>query len=508
MRPLPDLRPYKWAAATTDIAGDLGVDPIDIVRFDANVRATPLPSTRPAALAGTLADINNYPHGGLRDLVRGIAGYAGVEPENVVLGAGADDLILLTARAYAGEGDVVSIPQRNTYPLYRIGTALVAATVGNQSPVLTYFCRPNNPTGELDPLPTTRPLVVDEAYFEYAGESAVDRLDDEVIVLRTFSKSFGLAGARVGYALARADIAAELNARQSPGPVSRLSAALAVAALRTPPDVTPEVDERERLASELRALGLEPLPSRANFVFVPISEPEKLARALYERRVIVRTFDDGIRISVRDRHDDNLLLSALSEVLDRPQTYEWGAPSTVRHVRTTVESTVRVRLTLCGSGLVHIATGSGIYDHFLHQLAFNAGVDVLLETVGDHETGPHHSVEDSCLALGEALDRALGSRRGLNRYGHAVVPMDEARAEASVDLGGRPWSEIDIDPEPGLARHALASWAQAARLALHVTASGRDDHHVAEAAFKAVGRALRAALVVDGNEVPSTKGRL
>ena len=118
--------------------------------------------------------------------------------------------------------------------------------------MLTICCRPNNPTGELGELPSARPLVVDEAYFEYAGETAAGLIEDGVIVLRTFSKVFGLAGARVGYALAGRDVAAELNKRQHPAPLSTLSAALAIAALQSPPDVGPILEERERFAERLR----------------------------------------------------------------------------------------------------------------------------------------------------------------------------------------------------------------------------------------------------------------
>jgi imidazoleglycerol phosphate dehydratase HisB len=157
---------------------------------------------------------------------------------------------------------------------------------------------------------------------------------------------------------------------------------------------------------------------------------------------------------------------------------------------------------------VRVATGTGLYDHFLEQLGFHAGFDLELEAVGDLETGPHHTVEDAALTLGEALDAALGDRRGIARYGDAVVPMDDALARASIDLGGRPWAELRLERDPGLAEHALRSFAQAGRLALHVEATGRDPHHVAEAAFKATGRALRAAVRPEGSAIPSTKGVL
>jgi histidinol-phosphate aminotransferase/imidazoleglycerol-phosphate dehydratase/histidinol-phosphatase len=366
---------------------------------------------------------------------------------------------------------------------------------------LTFCCRPGNPLGDLPPLPDARPLVVDEAYFEYAGETAVPLLGDGVIVIRTFSKAFGLAGARIGYVLAARDTAAELRARQAPAPVSTLSVALALAALRTPPDVGPVVEERERLAGELRTRGLEPLPSRANFLFVPTPDAAQIAARVLGHGCVVRVTQGGVRITVRDRDDDDLLLAALDGA-DVPPS------RSVRHVRSTAETAVRVRLGVDGAGRVRIGTGAGLYDHLFEQLAFHGGLDVLVDGNGDVETGPHHTAEDTAIALGEALDRALGDRRGIARYGSAVVPMDDALARAAVDLGGRRGAAIDLAADPGLARHALESFAHSARMTLHVSATGRDPHHVAEAACKAVGRALREAVRREGAELPSTKGLL
>ena len=512
MRALPEaFRPYQWAPSTAALARAAELDPSQIVRFDGNVPALPSPAARPGTIAPTLARVNEYAHGGYPELVAAIARTAGVGPENVVLGAGADDLILLCARAFAGPGDEVAIPDGPTYPLYRVAATLAGAEVVRgsepQSPVtLTFACRPGNPTGELPPLPEARPLVVDEAYFEFCGETAVGLLDDDVIVLRTFSKAYGLAGARVGYALAAADTAAELNRRQAPLPVSTLSAALALAALDEPLDVAAQVEERERLASGLRALGLDVPPSHASFVYVPLDEPEALAATLLRSGVVPRVVEGGLRISVRDPHDDDLLLEALARALDRPAPVASRGGRRARRLRATAETTMRVRLALDGAGRVHVRTGAGLSDHLLEQLAFHAGFDLLLEGSGDLETGAHHTAEDAALALGEALDAALGDRRGIARYGDGVVPMDDALARAAVDLGGRPWAELAVEPAPELAVHVLQSLAQAGRLALHVDARGADAHHTAEAAFKAVGRALRAAVRAEGGGIRSTKG--
>jgi histidinol-phosphate/aromatic aminotransferase/cobyric acid decarboxylase-like protein/imidazoleglycerol phosphate dehydratase HisB len=446
--------------------------------------------------------VNEYPRALYPVLTNAIAEYAGVEPENVVLGAGGDDLILLVARAFAGAGDVVAIADNPTYSLFRVAAELAGARVGDEDPVLTFCCRPNNPTGALDPLPSARPLVVDEAYWEFSGaEGAVGLIDDGVIVLRTFSKAFALAGARVGYALASAEVAAELNARQAPAPISSLSAALALAALASPPDLGPTLEERDRLANELRSLGYEPLPSYGNFLFVPVDEPQELADRLLARGCVVRVYENGIRITVHDREDDDVLLAALAGG-DAPQGRR------ARHLRATAETQLRVRLDLDGLSRVRVATGAGLYDHFLEQLAFHGGLDLILEGTGDLETGLHHTAEDAAIAFGEALDRALGDRRGIARYGDAVVPMDDALARAAVDLGGRRASVLDLQLDPGLAKHMLQSLADSGRMCIHVEATGDDPHHVAEAAFKAVGRALRAALRPEGSLVPSTKGIL
>jgi histidinol-phosphate/aromatic aminotransferase/cobyric acid decarboxylase-like protein/imidazoleglycerol phosphate dehydratase HisB len=508
----PGFAPYAWAASTAEVARLAGIDPSQVLRFDQNTPPLPLPSTRPGAIAGALARVSSYPGATYRPLVEAIARYAGVEPENVVLGAGADDLILLCARAYAGPGDEVALPPAPTYPLYRIAAQLAGAETADgtsRSSALTFACRPNNPTGALGELPSARPLVVDEAYFEFAGETALPLIEgNDVVVLRTFSKSFALAGARVGYALAAPEVAAELNARQSPAPLSSLSAELALAALRDPPDVGPIIAERDRLASALRALGLQPQPSATNFLYIPVEDGLALDDALLRRGLVVRAYDKAIRASVRDVEDDDLLVETLARILDRPAPVAAAGGRRSRLLRATAETRLAVRLALDGAGRVRVATGAGLYDHLLEQLAFHAGFDLVLEGVGDLETGEHHTAEDAALALGGALDQALGDRRGIARYGDAVVPMDDALARAAVDLGGRAHAELTLEHDPGLAAHMLTSLAQSARAAIHVEATGRDAHHVAEAAFKAVGRSLRTAVRGESAELPSTKGML
>jgi histidinol-phosphate aminotransferase len=316
MRPLsPEFRPYGWALSTNDIARHAGVRPQDVLRFDGNTPPDPPTTARPDTIAAALDRINGYRHGGFPELLRAIADYNEVEPENVVLGAGADDLLMLCARSYAGPGDRIAIADEPSYPLYRVAAWVAGADIGDDDPVLTFVCRPHNPTGALVDVPAARPLVADEAYFEYAGVTAVPLLGDGVIVVRTFSKAFGLASARIGYALAATETARELNARQEPAPVSTLSAALALAGLEAgPPDVSATLAERERLDAGLRSIGFEPLPSFTNFLYVPHERAKELYDGLLARGLAVRPSPGAIRITVHRPEADDRLLEALAEL--------------------------------------------------------------------------------------------------------------------------------------------------------------------------------------------------
>jgi imidazoleglycerol phosphate dehydratase HisB len=192
-------------------------------------------------------------------------------------------------------------------------------------------------------------------------------------------------------------------------------------------------------------------------------------------------------------------------------------PRTALVERTTKETNITCRLKLDGVGDVAVATGIGFLDHMLTALAFHAGWDLDLQCSGDLEIDDHHTAEDCALALGEALDAALGDRAGIVRFGSTYAPLDEALARTVVDLSGRPWPQVDL----GLKRemlgglstenvgHVLRSFAMAARCALHVDVlRGDNDHHRAEAAFKATALALRQATAPATGGIRSTKGTL
>lgn len=187
--------------------------------------------------------------------------------------------------------------------------------------------------------------------------------------------------------------------------------------------------------------------------------------------------------------------------------------------RATAETTVDVTLDLDGTGRSSVETGVGFFDHLLTSLATHGLFDLEVKTVGDLHIDDHHTVEDTALVLGSALAETLGDRSGIVRFGDARVPMDEALADAVVDVSGRPYAVIDLElTTPSLGDlstqnipHALEAFTRTAGLTLHLTARGTNDHHVAEAAIKALARALRGAVEIDprrAGAVASSKGTL
>jgi imidazoleglycerol-phosphate dehydratase / histidinol-phosphatase len=529
-RPLAeDFAPYVWARTAVEVAAAHGLSPAEVLRFDANV--PPLPGVPRIPLGESFATLNEYPEGTYRDLREAAAGYAGLRPDEIVIGAGADDLIGLAARTFLGPGRVAAV-QLPTYPLYAIASGIEGADVVDAAldpdalsgVDLVWVCNPANPTGALvapeeivavaRSLPDTV-VVVDEAYFEYAGETVVPFVREQanLVAIRSLSKAFGFAALRVGYAVACAETAAELERRRAPAPVATPAARIAAAALREPVlDVESEVAERGRMREALLVAGYACPPSAANFVYVPVDDAPGVADRLEAQGLVVRRYPAAIRVTPRTPSENDRLLAALGA---------GTPPSAVRSalvVRTTAETALRIVLALDGRGRTRIRTGAGFLDHLLALFAFHGGLDLEVVAGGDLDVDEHHTVEDVLAALGTALSDALGSREGVARYGAATVPMDEARATAAVDLVRRPHAEIALaftgERVGGLALtllpHALERFAIEAGCTVHVEASGTDDHHVAEAAFKALGRALAAACTRSDKVATagSTKGTL
>jgi imidazoleglycerol-phosphate dehydratase len=187
--------------------------------------------------------------------------------------------------------------------------------------------------------------------------------------------------------------------------------------------------------------------------------------------------------------------------------------------RTTAETDVHVIVELDGTGAIAVSTGVGFFDHMLTLFARHSLIDLTVETRGDLDTGSHHTVEDTGIALGQAFDQALGDRAGIERYGQSLVPMDECLAQAAIDISGRPFVACDVPLpatvvggfETDLLEEFLRGLANHAKLTLHLKLlDGENPHHVIEACFKAAARALRAAITPNPRSpgVPSTKGSL
>jgi imidazoleglycerol-phosphate dehydratase len=185
--------------------------------------------------------------------------------------------------------------------------------------------------------------------------------------------------------------------------------------------------------------------------------------------------------------------------------------------RTTKETTVELVLDVDGSGTASASTGIPFFDHMLEQLGKHGGFDLRIEANGDLEVDLHHTVEDVGIVLGSALKEALGDKAGVRRFASALVPLDEALVQVALDLSGRPFLVYEVDPvaewigtfDPQLAEEFWRAFAFGAGMTLHIRSiSGRNGHHVIEASFKGVARALRDAVKIEGTSVPSTKGTL
>jgi histidinol-phosphate aminotransferase len=381
-----------------------------VLRFDANLPAFPAPL--PLAAGAALGHRGEYPDGSYRELRAAAAAYAGCEPDEVVVDAGADGLIALVARTYLRAGSV-AVTETATYPLYAVASGIEGAEVRTaprdldalaaaaRDAQVLWLCNPGNPSGALwsaaaiarlaERLPETL-VAVDEAYFEYAGETVAPaaRSTLNLVAVRTLSKAFGLAGLRVGYAVASPEVAAELGARRSPAPIATTAATVAAAALREPQiegEVAAMLAERERVRAALAAFGYDVPEVHANFVVARTAEAPALAAELERRGLVVRSFPDSLRITVRSPADDDLVLRALGV----------EPPPAERRSATVFGPGVRVSLAAEGSGRARSVSGSDERDRRVGALAAAELLDV--ELLAD----PGATDEDVERALREAL---------------------------------------------------------------------------------------------------------
>jgi histidinol-phosphate aminotransferase/imidazoleglycerol-phosphate dehydratase/histidinol-phosphatase len=523
----------------------------DAIKLDAN--ENPFPPLSDGNLA---AGLNRYPEPQPARLKAAMAALYGVAPENVAVTRGADDAIDILVRAYCRPGiDCVSIctPTFSAYGHFAAlqGARLVEIPLGSGFDFdserfiaaaqeeadlkLAFICSPNNPTGNSVPLvdvdavcralPATI-VVLDEAYVEFSAQESASETaarTENLVVLRTLSKAFGLAGARVGALVGHPDTVAVAARALPPYPLPSLSIEAAVTAL-SPSRRSIHSERIDRIKSERDRLA--PILERSeavrsvrngdgNFLFVEVEDPDGLARKLHGLGIRVRfrpnAAPGGLRLTIGTEAENEAALAALGVGEGA------AAPRRAAVVRDTKETKIAALVDLDRASPRRIDTGLPFYDHMLDQVAAHGGFSLLLSCEGDLEIDGHHTLEDCAIAFGLALSKALGERRGIGRFGFAL-PMDEAEAQVLIDLSGRPFSRFEGSFESShigaypteMTRHIFRSLADSLGAAIHVRVEGENDHHKTEACFKAFGRALRQAVAREGgaDSVPSTKGVL
>ncbi|MES2834316.1 MAG: imidazoleglycerol-phosphate dehydratase HisB [Pseudomonadota bacterium] len=360
--------------------------------------------------------------------------------------------------------------------------------------------------------------VVDEGAVEFADQpSAAPHVmtTPSLVVIRSLSLSYGLAGARIGAVIAAPEVIGQIAAVLEPHALPEPSVRLAMQALdssrvsETASRIQTVRGERRRMEAALNGLmrvGGGPGP------FLRL-QPSSFEAVTARLRAVGTPFeiDDALSVPVFERRERNdLTLSALGveTAVSRPHR-------TGQAVRDTKETRIVCAVDLDAAGPVSIRTGVGFFDHMLEQVALHGGFSLRLACEGDLHTDPHHTIEDSAIAFGQALKQALGDRKGVARYGF-VLPMDEANAAVSIDLSGRPYPVFEGtfatpfigDYRTDLTAHVFRSLAEHLGAAIHVTVTGDDDHHKTEAVYKAFGRALRQAIRIESDVVPSSKGVL
>jgi len=495
---------------------------------------------------------NRYPEQQPAALRQRLADLYGTTPERVMVGRGADEAIEVLLRTFceAGQDDIlICSPTFGYYktcaqiqgagiidvPLdqnYQWDTkAIIAAAEKAKSLKVIFLCTPNNPTGTIikddlvDQLCEKFPdilVVIDEAYEEFSSApSYAPKIEDfkNLVVMRTLSKAYALAGVRGGVAIADPRVIDLMLKVLPPYPIARpmedaIMAALSPAAMSThAARLTEWLSERERMFA---ALPKSPYitkvyPSEANFLLIDVKDDKNLMQELSRRQVKIRDYrktTGHMRISIGSPEENTIALQAFGVGVEDKRVDRIGETH-----RKTKETDISVRVNLDDPKLIEINTGIGFYDHMLESLAKHSGIGLVLTCKGDLEIDAHHTVEDCALALGTALKQALGDKAGIGRFGF-VMPMDETQARVAVDLSGRPamtfkgnFPTDHVGEFPAeMCPHVFESLAQALGAAIQIEVEGENTHHMIEASFKGVARALRPAFARSGTDIASTKG--
>lgn len=519
---------------------------------------------------------NRYPDPSQARLKRRIAEIKGVDVQNIFVGNGSDEAIDLCFRIFCNPGLDNAIAIAPSYGMYSTCAAVndvemrevllnddfslpverLLDAADNNSKLL-FICSPNNPTGNVFPREEIERIlqefdgmvVLDEAYIDFADEPGMLRSLENwpnLIILQTLSKAWGMAGLRAGLAFA-SDYVMRLFAQVKYPYNINVATLSAVEKL-----LKAGVDDRVKLIKEQRAFmeqklsGMECVwrvyPSQANFLLVQVDNAADLYNYLLGEGIIVRDrsrmplCDNTLRITIGTPQENVRLLRAIAEydikrygsraeggplaegelMAERELLQEYESRS-ARVIRTTNETSVSVSVDLDNSGTGGISTGLSFLDHMLMQIVHHGGIMLTINASGDLEVDEHHTMEDVAITLGQALSKALGEKRGIERYGFAL-PMDESEAIVLLDFGGRidfKWEVTFYGERVGdvptqMFRHFFQSLCSAMNCNLHISARGENDHHIAEAIFKAFARALKAAVRREpfNYEIPSSKGLL
>ena len=496
---------------------------------------------------------NRYPDPRQQELKALISKIKGIPVKNMFIGNGSDEAIDLCFRVFCEPGKDNAVSIAPTYGMYQVAAdinnveirqvplgpdfslpmeGLLSACDDNTK--LMFVCSPNNPTGNAFPVAQILSLadrfdgmlVVDEAYIDFSSQpSLAGFLKDfpNLIVLQTLSKAYGLAALRLGLAFADERTMSMFANVKYPYNISLAGMEKAMGLLRR--DVAAEVSiikaERERMAEALAALPRvrKVWPSDANFLLVQVDDARGLYDELLDAQVIVRDrsrvlgCDGCLRITVGTKEENDKVLAVIGGL--KPESVIEKRAAKV--VRKTKETDIEVSVDLDSSGTDGIDTGLKFLDHMLDQIVHHAGIYLTVKAKGDLEVDEHHTMEDVAIVLGEALTKALGNKRGIERYGF-VLPMDESKAMVLMDLGGRIEFVWDVefarervgDVPTEMFWHFFRSLGAAMNCNLHVSAKGENDHHIAEGIFKAFARALKMAVRREqfSYTLPSSKGVL
>lgn len=475
-----------------------------------------LPAPYPPLVSGG-EGLDRYPSDPAALALRMAAIYA-VEPGTVLPVRGLTHGLELVWRLAAREGLSVQGPDAEPYA----GLSAIYARPGTQAEAGAVIIRAlGSPEAVAEMAARVAPalLVVDEGLIEFAETtSAATVIGDHanLVVLRSLSLAYGLAGARVGAVIAQpatlARLASVLEPYAIPEPVLRLAqqALDPSRMIETTERIAMVKAERARLVRELERI----MTIEAGVGPIIMARPLDIAAAqtaLGTWGLASDVSGDRLRLPVSIKSEVNdRMLAALGAAAPRAKAHRTG-----QAVRDTKETRIVCAVDLDAAGPIRIETGVGFFDHMLEQVAAHGGFSLRLQCEGDLHTDPHHTIEDSAIALGQALKQALGERRGIGRYGF-VLPMDEANATVSIDLSGRPYPVFEGhfdtpfigDYRTDLTAHVFRSLAEHLGAAIHISVTGADDHHKTEAVYKGFGRALRQAIRVEGDVVPSTKGVL